>query len=125
MLNQTSAVQARPVWEKFFDRWESPESVLLELEKDPERLREEMVSMLRPLGFQNRRTDRIVRMTRDFEDIGPGIASPISRIDELYGVGKYAADSYKMFFGGMIITDVEDKELKNYVAWATSLEEKR
>ena len=39
-------------------------------------------------------------------------------IEDLPGVGKYAADSWKIFQEGNIDIQVEDKELIKYVEWA-------
>lgn len=43
------------------------------------------------------------------------------RVEDLYGIGKYAADSYNMFVKGYLVEGVEDKELKNYLVWAKEL----
>ena len=35
---------------------------------------------------------------------------------DLYGIGKYGSDSYNIFYLNNIPTDVQDKELKRYIA---------
>jgi len=34
---------------------------------------------------------------------------------DLYGIGKYGSDSYKIFYKNEIPKDVQDKELKKYI----------
>ena len=34
---------------------------------------------------------------------------------DLYGIGKYGSDSYKIFYKNEIPNDVQDKELKKYI----------
>lgn len=36
---------------------------------------------------------------------------------ELYGIGKYGADSFNMFVKGYLVQDAKDKELRKYVEW--------
>lgn len=114
MLNQTSAKQARPVWEKFFKTFPTPEHLY---QISPDRSLPMLEDMLRSIGFQKRRSERIWLMTEQFLFNWDG-KDPL----ELYGIGKYGADSYNMFVVGKIIDDVQDKELKNYVRWARSRE---
>lgn len=115
MLNQTSAKQARPVWTEFFRRWPTPEK--LWLDSGPTILVfEELVELLHPIGFYNRRADRIWKMTFDFLVLRPDINTGVD-VRDMHGIGKYGADSYNMFVRGYLVEDVQDKELKNYVAW--------
>ena len=59
MLNQTSNKNVRQVIYTFFDRWPNPQSVL---NTSPDEIREH----IRPLGFYNMRTDRIIRFCREY-----------------------------------------------------------
>jgi hypothetical protein len=34
---------------------------------------------------------------------------------QLYGIGKYGSDSYRIFYKNEIPNDVKDKELKRYI----------
>lgn len=113
MLNQTSAKQARPVWERFFETFPAPEQLY---QVSPDRSLPMLESMLRSLGFQKRRSERIWLMTEQFLFDWDG-KDPL----ELYGIGKYGADSYNIFVEGRLPVseaDVDDKELKHYVRWA-------
>lgn len=109
MLNCTTAKQVKQVLPEFFSRWQSPMEVLRADD-------DEMVEVLRPLGMMNRRVERIKGMTFDFISLRPDIHP--EQIDNIYGVGKYAADSFRIFVLGYLVLDVLDKELRNYVEWA-------
>ncbi len=109
MLNQTTAKQVHRIINEFFDRYPNPYAFL---GADVW----EVKPLIRSLGFQNRRYKRLWKMTRDFinnETLG-------LRLDpeKLHGIGKYGADSYKIFCEGYLISDPKDKELRNYVRWA-------
>lgn len=104
MLNKTSAKQVRPVLEKFFEVW--PDAT-----HAAEAVPELVANVVKPLGLYNRRAKTLVEMSRAF--LG-GFEDPKS----LPGVGKYGADSFNIFCRGYLILDVEDKELRRYVAWA-------
>jgi methyl-CpG-binding domain protein 4 len=104
MLNQTSAKQVHGVVNQFFERWPDEETFLRALDSDVKK-------MIKPLGFQNVRYNRLVMMTMDWYR---GKRPP----EKIRGVGKYATDSFKIFCSGYLVQDVLDKELKNYVQWA-------
>jgi hypothetical protein len=107
-LNQTSGKQVRRVFPVFFERWPTPQAFLLANE-------DEVKEVIRSLGFKNRRYERLVRMTVGY--LTPGWTD----VRSLHGVGKYAADSYRMFVEGVIPDDVEDKELRRFREWSLSL----
>lgn len=115
-LNMCSAKVARPLWEKVFEIWPSWPWLLATSRESAMAL---LVEILRPLGFQNRRAERIVRMTEDLSYQYHELKRDRMQIEplELYGCGKYAADSYNMFVKGILVEDVKDKELRNYVSW--------
>lgn len=115
MLNQTSAKQARPVWTKFFQRWPTLHHFWQEASICPVLI--EMIDMIRPLGFQNRRSWSIWKMSFDFYALRPDLHPEID-VKDLHGIGKYGADSYNMFCRGYLVEDAQDKELKNYLHWA-------
>ncbi len=87
MLNQTSNKNVRQVIYDFFDRWPTPQAVI---NADPDEIRE----MIRPLGFYNIRTNRIQQFAREY------IEKRFESASELYGIGKYANDSYEIFIRG-------------------------
>jgi adenine-specific DNA glycosylase len=107
LLNQTDGKrQVKPILADFFERWPDEEVFLRAPEGDVKK-------MIRSLGFQNIRYTRIRRMSVDWCQ---GKRPP----EKLYGIGKYAEDSYKLFVKGEIVGNVEDKELTKYVQWASS-----
>ncbi|KZV97401.1 DNA glycosylase [Exidia glandulosa HHB12029] len=106
MLNKTNGKYSLPVFWELMTRW-----------PDAERMQhaplEELVTLLRPLGFQNFRAARLItlsaaylscppdsrvlyksRVTKDAKDAGP---YPPTAISHLPGAGRYALDSYRMF----------------------------
>jgi methyl-CpG-binding domain protein 4 len=102
MLNQTSNKNVRQVIYTFFDRWPTPQSII---EANPDDIREH----IRPLGFYNIRTDRIIRFSKDF------LTKKFNRAYELYGIGKYADDSYEIFVRGNTSVNPTDKILIKYL----------
>jgi methyl-CpG-binding domain protein 4 len=102
MLNQTSNKNVRQVIYSFFERWSTPQSII---EADPNEIREH----IRPLGFYNIRTNRIIRFSREY------IEKTFSRASELYGIGKYADDSYEIFIRGNKNVNPTDKILIKYL----------
>ena len=105
MLNLTSYKQVRKVIFEFFKKWPSPK-------KASQAKQEDMASMLKPLGFYNRRSKQIIRFSKEY--LEKKWSDPI----ELYGVGKYAADSYKIFIERSLDVEPTDKKLIRYVNWA-------
>jgi methyl-CpG-binding domain protein 4 len=103
MLNQTSNKNVRQVIYTFFERWPNPESVI---SANPDDIREH----IRPLGFYNIRTNRIQRFSQEY------ITKQFSKANELYGIGKYADDSYEIFIKGNLNVEPTDKILRRYLA---------
>ena len=113
MLNQTTNVQVKQVMPKFFERYPGPAAAM-----NADLV--EMANIIRPLGLYNRRARAIQRMSRDFFD-----SSFDADVQEFYGIGKYAADSYRIFILDecpAFESAVDDKELKKYVRWANGCE---
>lgn len=104
MLNQTSIKQVRPIIFKFFDRWPDPDAAIRADQT-------EMAEMISKLGFKNRRSKSIIRMSKDFME--KSWSNPL----DLHGIGKYASDSYHIFVLDMLIESVTDEKLKRYVKW--------
>ena len=102
MLNQTSNKNVRQVIYTFFERWPNPQSVL---SANPDDIREH----IRPLGFYNRRTNTILRFSREY------IEKPFNHAYELHGIGKYANDSYEIFIRGNTNVNPTDKILIRYL----------
>jgi methyl-CpG-binding domain protein 4 len=111
MLNQTSAHQVWQILPEFFERYPDPDALVA---ADPDDVRD----LIRSLGFQNRRCERLLGMTLDWMS---GRRPP----EHLHGIGKYASDSYRIFIGRYLDQehDIQDKELRKYCHWAWGLPE--
>lgn len=107
-LNLTNIKQVRPVVEELFKKY--PDAAAMAKADQAE-----LVEIVRTLGFYNRRSAGLIKMAKAF-------ISGWSRADELPGIGKYAADSHRMFVEGMLDVEPQDKELKKYKKWAETLD---
>jgi methyl-CpG-binding domain protein 4 len=111
MLNQTTRKQVDKVIWKFFDRWPNPHSLLTANFQD-------VSDMLRPLGFYNRRPKAMKKFTEEY--LGKEWNEPI----ELYGVGKYANDAWRIFCkGDWKLVDPQDHALNRYHSWLQEMNE--
>lgn len=75
---------------------------------DPEDVR----LLISRLGLQNRRHRQLIRMSAHYAFIWDG-GDPA----ELPGIGKYGADSYRIFIRGELDVGPSDKELRKYLEW--------
>ena len=102
-LNQTHRKQVKRILPDFFKRWPTHTSILQDTKEDVE-------EMIAPLGMRRVRSERIYRMSEQFESWNGEDAT------ELYGIGKYGSDSYRLFYKNEIPENVGDHELKRYTA---------
>ena len=102
-LNQTHRKQVKRILPDFFKRWPTHTSILQDTREDVEK-------MIAPLGMRKVRSERIYRMSEQFESWNGEDAT------ELYGIGKYGSDSYRLFYKNEIPENVGDHELKRYIA---------
>lgn len=109
MLNQTSWKQVDKVRHEFFKKFPTAEALANASD-------EEIITVIRPLGFYNRRCKQWKLFSKKW------IENKWKNIEELPGVGKYASDAWKVFQEGRINIPVEDKELVKYVKWANEYE---
>ena len=101
-LNQTGRKKVKKVLPKFFKKFSGPFS-LLQSDKDT------IAEMLKDLGMKNVRANRIWRMSKEYLEWDGEDAT------ELFGIGKYGSDSYRIFYKNEIPKNVQDKELKRYI----------
>ena len=101
-LNQTHRKQVKRILPDFFKRWPTHTSILQDTREDVEK-------MIAPLGMRKVRSERIYRMSEQFESWDGKDAT------ELYGIGKYGSDSYRLFYKNEIPENVGDHELKRYI----------
>ncbi len=102
-LNQTHRKQVKRILPDFFKRWPTHTSILQDTREDVE-------NMIAPLGMRKVRSERIYRMSEQFESWNGEDAT------ELYGIGKYGSNSYRLFYKNEIPENVGDHELKRYIA---------
>ena len=101
-LNQTHRKQVKRILPDFFRRWPTHTSILQDTREDVE-------EMIAPLGMRRVRSERIYRMSEQFDSWDGKDAT------ELYGIGKYGSDSYRLFYKNEIPENVGDHELKRYI----------
>jgi hypothetical protein len=105
LLNCTSRKQVEGVLPEFTKRWPTPE----EFSRAD---RDEVRSLIAPLGFKDRRTDNLIRMTEDF------LSGSWEHARQLHGVGDYAARCWEIFCLGEIGDEPpKDHALTRYWAW--------
>ena len=102
-LNQTYRKQVKEVLPKLFKRYPNAKAYLRG------RLSTQQ-NLLKPLGMWSVRAKRLRQMSKEFLTWDGVEAS------DLHGIGKYGSDSYKIFYKNTIPKDVQDKELKRYIA---------
>lgn len=104
MLNLTNIVQVRQVIFEFFKLYLTPEEAL---KADQESL----AKLLKPLGLYNRRASTIIKLSKAY-------VSKWDNVRGLPGVGKYAADSWRIFVEGKLDVLPTDSKLIEYIKWA-------
>lgn len=116
LLNQTTRKQVDRAWPKIFEVWPTPEEAV-----QADRTKLEIVRRaLHPLGLENKRLKTIRRMSVDYLMEYEHCEHDATHINvhSLYGCGKYASDSFKIFVLGE--NDIEeimptDKELIRFL----------
>lgn len=103
MLNQTGRKPVKTVLPMFLYLWPTPEAYLA---SDPDTVK----TVIRPLGFYNRRERAIRRMSQDFLTWDGKDATV------LHGIGRYGSESYRIFFLGERF-EPQDKELRRYLGY--------
>lgn len=85
MLNCTTRKQVEKVLPEFMKRWPTHRQFIY-----ADKL--EVADVIRSLGFANRRSDNLVKMTKRY------IAGPWEHASELPGIGEYGARCWEMLF---------------------------
>lgn len=111
MLNQTGRKPVKTVLPEFLERW--PDEVAY-LSSTPE----EVIPVIRPLGFYNRRERAIRRMSEDYQTWDQVDAT------KLYGIGQYGSESYRIFWLGERF-EPQDKELRRYLGYPPLTKEEK
>jgi methyl-CpG-binding domain protein 4 len=101
-LNQTNRKQVKRVLPALFVLCPTPIQLL---NTTPEAIKE----IIQPLGMVNVREKRLRQMSLDYLEWDGEDAT------QLYGIGKYGSDSYRLFYKNEIPENVGDHELKRYI----------
>jgi hypothetical protein len=105
LLNCTSRKQVEKVLPEFIRRWPNPASFL---EAD----RGDVAALCRPLGFAQRRTNNLVKMTTHY------LTAPWDHARELPGIGVYAARAWEIFCRSKLGDEPpKDHALSTYWEW--------
>jgi endonuclease III len=106
MLNMTSHKQVYPIIDGFFSRW--PDATAAANADETE-----MREYLKSLGMANKRAKTIIKMSKQ-------LLKGFNCAKELYGCGKYADDSDRIFYKGLWKSTVPtDGALKRYIDFLT------
>jgi methyl-CpG-binding domain protein 4 len=84
MLNCTSRKQVEKVINHFFQKWPDPESLLTSPVQ-------EISDVITPLGFKDRRSKLLLKMSEGY------IKNNWSHASELPGIGEYASRAWEIF----------------------------
>ncbi|XP_057291831.1 uncharacterized protein LOC130614420 isoform X2 [Hydractinia symbiolongicarpus] len=104
-LNKTTGSAAKPVFWKFVEQFPTAESVVNADWKV-------IADLMEPLGLHQRRAKNIIRFSDEY--LNKRWKYPI----ELYGIGKYGNDSYRIFCLGQWKTvEPNDHKLNSYHQW--------
>ena len=101
-LNQTNRKQVKRVLPVLFLVCPTPVHLL----NTPS---ETIKRIIQPLGMVNVREKRLRKMSEDFLTWDGEDAT------QLYGIGKYGSDSYRLFYKNEVPENVGDHELKRYI----------
>lgn len=105
MLNCTSRKQVERVLPEFRRRWPTPQAFMKADVID-------VADLCRPLGFANRRTVNLKKMTERY------LAGPWQHARELPGVGEYGARAWEIFCLGSLGDEApKDHALVRYFEW--------
>jgi methyl-CpG-binding domain protein 4 len=111
-LNCTSRKQVEKILPKFFYAWPTPEALI---DSD----RRALIDIIKPLGFANRRSENIIKMSKAY------IYGIWSDARELPGIGEYAGAAYDIFCRGLLPAEPpKDGALVRYYEWRKLHEER-
>ena len=101
-LNQTNRKQVKRVLPMLFGICPTPVHYINTL---PDTIK----TIIQPLGMVNVREKRLRQMSLDYLNWDGEDAT------DLYGIGKYGSDSYRLFYKNEVPDNVGDHELKRYI----------
>ena len=101
LLNLTNRKQVDTVIDELFGRYPTPEDMMNAEHSD-------VVDIVQPLGLYNTRAERLIKMSE-------GYVKGFKSVDELYGLGQYAKDSWEIFQNNNTKIKPDDKVLQEYL----------
>ena len=102
LLNLTNRKQVDTVRDELFKRYPTPKDMMNANQS-------ELAELLKPLGLYNRRAKSLKRMSE-------GYVKGFNSVDELYGIGQYAMDSWEIFQNNNRNVNPTDKVLLAYLS---------
>ena len=101
LLNLTNRRQVDVIRDELFNRYPTPKDMMNADES-------ELAELLKPLGLYNRRAKSLKKMSE-------GYVKGFESVDELYGIGQYAKDSWEIFQNNNRKVNPMDKVLQEYL----------
>ena len=101
LLNLTNRNQVDVIRDELFKRYPTPKDMMNADES-------ELAQLLQPLGLYNRRAKSLKKMSE-------GYVKGFKSVDELYGIGQYAKDSWEIFQNNNMNVKPTDKVLQEYL----------
>ena len=101
LVNLTNRKQVDTVRDKLFFKYPTPKDMMKAKHSD-------LVDIIKPLGLYNTRADRLIKMSK-------GYVKGFKSVDELYGIGQYAKDSWEIFQNKNNNIKPTDKVLQEYL----------
>ena len=101
LLNLTNRKQVDTIRKQLFDKYKTPQDMM-------NAKHEELADILKPLGLYNRRANSLRKMSE-------GYIKGFNSVDELYGIGQYAKDSWDIFQNNNLNVKPTDKVLQEYL----------
>ena len=101
LLNLTNRRQVDVIRDELFKRYPTPKKMMNANQS-------ELAELLKPLGLYNRRAKSLKRMSE-------GYVKGFNSVDELYGIGQYAKDSWEIFQNNNMSVNTTDKVLQEYL----------
>ena len=101
LLNLTNRKQVDTIREELFTKYPTPKDMMMAEHSD-------LVDIIKPLGLYNTRAQRLIKMSE-------GYVNGFKSVDELYGVGQYAKDSWEIFQNNNLNVKPRDKVLQEYL----------
>ena len=101
LVNLTNRIQVDTVRDKLFNVYPTPQDMMRAKHSD-------LVDIIKPLGLYNTRADRLIKMSE-------GYVKGFKSVDELYGIGRYAKDSWDIFQNKNNNVKPTDKVLQEYL----------